>query len=76
MGRTVKAKLQVLDNGHQYVSTKYTDDGTSGTHAEIWLDEDGVWLWIQSDPYEGSVMLHAKALPQLIRALKRLTKPV
>ena len=61
--------------GHAYIGARYTDDiGGQGPLAEIWVDD--VWLRIQTDKYEGSVMVHANTLPLLIKELKRLAKGI
>ena len=47
--------------------------GTSGGPvAQIWRDGD--WLYIETDPIEGCVMLNIETLPFLQKALARISK--
>lgn len=48
------------------------DDGDPGTSAHVYRDRD--WLYIITDPYEGVVMLHIEALPQLQEALEKIAR--
>lgn len=43
-----------------------------GPRAEVTFDHD--WLHIQTDPYEGHVMINIEALPNLIKALNRIKR--
>lgn len=73
MSRPVEPFIHDAPKGVIQVGAKYADaDGGYGPIADVYLQD--VWLRIVTDRYEGSVMLHAEALPLLIKALQRLQR--
>lgn len=58
-------------SGRAHIGAKYLD-GDQGPVAEVYRESS--WLHIVTDRYEGHVMLHATALPLLIKELRRLAK--
>lgn len=74
MSRPVEAFSRKGSNGVIQVGSRYTDNlrgpNDFGPIADVYTDNG--WLWITTDPYEGSVMLDAETLPLLIKALQRL----
>lgn len=76
----MKGKLEEYEakDGKRYlVSAEDTLDTVrcyKGPIAEVWFDD--TWLRIQTDPYEGSVMINIEALPHLQLALKKIHKRI
>jgi putative sterol carrier protein len=62
--RYLVSASDTLDTVHQY----------KGPVAEVWFDD--TWLRIQTDPYEGSVMINIEALPHMQLALKKIQKRI
>ena len=73
MSRLVEPFMRDTQTDTILVGARYVDATSGfGPIAEIYLQD--VWLRIVTDRYEGSVMLHAEALPLLIKALQRLER--
>ena len=68
---TIKRGKTQNDGGTLWsVGAQDVDRDYVGPIAEISADD--TWLYIETDPYEGSVMLNIEALPVLLRALIEL----
>lgn len=59
-------------NDKLLVGVEDKSKGYSGPVAEVWADND--WLWIVTDSHEGVAMMNIEALPFLRRALARIAK--
>jgi len=69
MSRPVKSELATY-NGTMYVNTVFTDTNEMFMSASV--EVNGNFLNIVQDKYDNQLMLHADAIPHLIKALNKL----
>ena len=71
MSRPVKSELTTY-NGKMYVDTVFTDKYELFMSASV--EVNGNFLNIVQDRYDNHLMLHADAIPHLIKALQKLQR--
>lgn len=71
MSRPVKSQL-VTHKGTMYVETVFTDKNETFMFASV--EVNGNFLNIVQDRYDNHLMLHADAIPHLIKALQKLQR--
>lgn len=71
MSRPVKSEL-VVYNGVMHVDTHFTDTNEPFMSASV--EVNGNFLNIVQDKYDNHLMLHADAIPHLIKALQKLQR--
>jgi hypothetical protein len=71
MSRPVKSNLATY-SGTMYVETVFTDTNEPFMSASV--EVNGNFLNIVQDKYDNHLMLHADAIPHLIKALQKLQR--
>lgn len=71
MSRPVKSELATY-NGKMYVETHFTDTNERFMSASVEVKNN--FLNIVQDHYDNHLMLHADAIPHLIKALQKLQR--
>jgi len=71
MSRPVKSEIATY-NGKMHVNTVFTDTNEMFMSASV--EVNGNFLNIVQDRYDNHLMLHADAIPHLIKALQKLQR--
>lgn len=71
MSRPVKSELATY-NGKMYVETHFTDTNERFMSASVEVKNN--FLYIVQGCYDNHLMLHADAIPHLIKALQKLQR--